>query len=139
MSALIALVRDTRGDGASAVRYIQCDACGGPTPHHAEVQIFSATARDPKFVASPPEVVCDLCASVHPRVVGDEPPRDTELTCSALGPRPWPVSRFVPDRWLARRWLGACAHRFTVPAAATTTICPRCSAAQPGPTPRPGL
>ncbi|OHV44372.1 hypothetical protein [Pseudofrankia sp. BMG5.36] len=137
LSALVALVRDTRGDGSMTVRYIQCDACGGPTPHHAEVQIFSATSQDPTFIASPPEVVCGICASVHPRVVDDEPPLDTELTCATRGPRPWPVGRFVPDRWLTRRWLGACTHRFAVPAAAATVVCPRCATNQPGPASRP--
>jgi hypothetical protein len=82
-SALVALVQDTRGDGPMAVRYIQCDICAGPTPHHAEVQIFSTTSGHPAFIAAPPEVVCGVCCSVHPRVVGDEPPRDTEVSCAA--------------------------------------------------------
>jgi hypothetical protein len=175
---MVALIQDTRGDGPAAVRYIQCDTCAGPTPHHAEVQIFSATSRNPTFVASPPEVVCGVCGSVHPRVVDDEPPRDTEIVCVARrGPR-LPLDRVAPDRLrldrlpldllsssrlslsrlsLSRlcghagldrlplgrllpavlrqqlRWPGACAHRFLVPAAAPTVICPRCASAQSGP------
>jgi len=137
LSALVALVRDTRAEEQPTVRYIHCDACAAPTPHHAEVQIFSVTSRDPTFLASPPEVVCGICCSVHPRVVDDEPPLDTELTCAARGPYPWPVRRFLPDRWFSRRWLGACAHRFWVPAAATTVLCPRCATTQSGPARRP--
>jgi hypothetical protein len=161
-SAMVALIQDTRGDGSAAVRYIQCDSCAGPTPHHAEVQIFSATSRNPTFVASPPEVVCGVCGSVHPRVVGDEPPRDTRITCVArrlprlpldrlglerlrldrlplgrlrdrAGLDRLPLGRVLPDAVRQIRWPGACAHRFLVPAAAPTVICPRCSSTQAGP------
>ena len=156
-SALVALVHDPRGEGPTAVRYIQCDLCAGPTPHHAEVQIFSATSRDPTFVASPPEVVCGVCGSVHPRVVGDEPPCDTRITCAARrGPHlpldrlrldRLPLSRLrgrasldlprlgrlLPESLRQLRWPGVCAHRFVVPASAPTVICPRCASTQSGP------
>jgi hypothetical protein len=97
-SALVALIEDRRADGPGAVRYIQCDVCAGPTPHAAEVQIFSATVRDPVFVAAPPEVVCGVCWSLHPRVVNDEPPLDTEFTCTRRRLPKLPLDRLRPDR-----------------------------------------
>jgi hypothetical protein len=133
LAALVALVQQARADGEIAVRYIQCDDCDGPTPHHTEIQIFSATPSDPVFVGAPPEVICAVCCSVHPRVVGDEPPRDTPVTCAA---------RRRPGLWLALGGLegrlprvlsGACAHRFAVPAAASVIMCRRCASFQPGP------
>lgn len=169
---MVALIQDTRGDGPAAVRYIQCDTCTGPTPHYAEVQIFSATSRNPTFVASPPEVVCGVCGSVHPRVVDDEPPSDTEIICvGRRGPRlpldrlaldrlrldrlpldrltlsrltlsrlrghagldRLPLGRVLPAPLRRLRWPGTCTHRFLVPAAASTVICPRCASAQSGP------
>jgi hypothetical protein len=138
LGAIVALVQEARTDGDIAIRYIRCDACGGPTPHHAEVQIFSATANDPTFIASPPEVVCGLCASLHPRVIDDEPPRDTVVTCSVRRPTRWPLSRLPPTRRLPERWLprgltGACGQRFSVPAGAALVLCPRCVTHQPGP------
>jgi len=98
LSALVALVQDGSGDGPIDVRYIRCDVCAGPTPHHTEVQIFSATAKDPSFVASPPEVVCAVCGSLHPRVIDDEPPRDIEVTCAARRVPPRPLDRIPFDR-----------------------------------------
>ncbi|MBL7497517.1 hypothetical protein I6A84_12915 [Frankia sp. CNm7] len=134
-TALVAVVREAHPDGGAPVRYIQCDACDGPTPHHTEVQIFSATTRDPVFVGAPPEVVCGVCRSVHPRVVGDEPPRDTEVTC-AVRRRP----RWLPSRRLSNLLAGVCPGRFLVPSAAGVVVCPRCGIPQPGPaaTPRRG-
>jgi hypothetical protein len=98
LSAFVALIQDGLGDGPVAVRYIRCDSCAGPTPHHAEVQIFSATARDPDFVASPPEVICAVCCSVHPRVVDDEPPRDTDVVCAARRIPRLPLDRLPFNR-----------------------------------------
>jgi hypothetical protein len=154
LATFVALVQQARADGELAVRYIQCDGCGSPTPHHAEVQIFSATPRDPVFVAAPPEVVCALCTSVHPRVVGDEPAPDTQIICRArrrpgarldrlpsFGDRPssrLPLGRLrlagrsARDQ-LSRALSGECGHHFAVPAATEVILCPRCATVQPGP------
>ena len=162
LAILVALFEQARADGELVVRYIQCDGCAGPTPHQAEVQIFSATPRDPVFIAAPPEVVCAVCCSVHPRVVGDEPTLDTAALCRARsrpGPRldrlpslgdlipfgDWPSRRLPLGRLrlasqavrgqLTRALSGECGHRFTVPSAARVVLCPRCVTVQPGPAP----
>ncbi|MBX6387462.1 MAG: hypothetical protein IRZ08_00430 [Frankia sp.] len=122
-AVLGAIAREWGRVGPLSVRYIHCDVCEAPAPHLAEIQVFSVTASDPTLVGSPPEVVCGVCATVHPRVVGDEPARDTAVICRGRVRRRWPLHRLTRP----------CAARLTVPATARVITCPTCGTDQPGP------
>jgi len=126
VSGLAFIARDVWRPTPRSDLYLDCDVCGGATPHPSYRQIISATKENPTLVAVPPEPVCAVCRNAHPRVLGDEPPCDTAIVCSGQRRR----------RWRSGRSQRPCRAQFTVLASAPTVICPWCSTQQDGPTKR---
>ncbi|WP_226930802.1 MULTISPECIES: hypothetical protein [Parafrankia] len=67
VSGLAFIARDVWRPTPRSDLYLDCDVCGGATPHSSYRRIISATKENPTLVAAPPEPVCAVCRDAHPR------------------------------------------------------------------------